>query len=70
LSKHFDKKYSAEGAFCLPVLALYAAYQCLHNNARFGGKALAANGKPHPQTQEARTKDIDIITKRAFMPQK
>ena len=41
LTKHFDTKYSAEGASRLPVLALYAAYQCLVNETkRFDGKTL------------------------------
>jgi len=31
LQNHFDSRYQAEGASRLPVLALYAAYQCLIN---------------------------------------
>ena len=41
LDQHFNGSYKAEGASRLPVLAIYAAYQCLINEAkRFENKEL------------------------------
>ena len=43
LDKHFNGSYKAEGASRLPVLAIYASYQCLINEAkRFENKELLA----------------------------
>jgi len=62
LCKHFDGKYSAEGASRLPVLALYAAYQCLINEAkRFEGKVLLPiESHTSADMRSGRIGDIDI----------
>lgn len=63
LSKHFDTKYSAEGASRLPVLALYAAYQCLVNEVkRFEDKTLLPmESHTSADTRSGRIGDIDIV---------
>jgi DNA (cytosine-5)-methyltransferase 1 len=63
LSKHFDTKYSADGASRLPVLALYAAYQCLVNETkRFEGKSLLTiESHTSADTRSGRIGDIDIV---------
>lgn len=70
LSKHFDAKYSADGASRLPVLALYAVYQCLVNETkRFQGKTLLPiESHTSADTRSGRIGDIDIIDEkeRAF----
>jgi DNA (cytosine-5)-methyltransferase 1 len=70
LSKHFDTKYAAEGASRLPVLALYAAYQCLINETkRFEGKVLLPmESHTSADSRSGRIGDIDIIDEkeRAF----
>lgn len=70
LSKHFDTKYSAEGASRLPVLALYAAYQCLINETkRFEGKVLLPmESHTSADSRSGRIGDIDIVDEkeRAF----
>jgi len=70
LSKHFDTKYSSEGASGLPVLALYAAYQCLINETkRFEGKVLLPmESHTSADSRSGRIGDIDIIDEkeRAF----
>jgi len=70
LKKHFDAKYSAEGASRLPVLALYAVYQCLMNETkRFEGKTLLPmESHTSADTQSGRIGDIDVVDEkgRAF----
>lgn len=70
LTKHFDTKYSAEGASRLPVLALYAAYQCLVNETkRFNEKILLPmESHTSADTRSGRIGDIDIVDEkeRAF----
>jgi DNA (cytosine-5)-methyltransferase 1 len=63
LTKHFDAKYSAEGASRLPVLALYAAYQCLINETkRFEGKTLLPiESHTSADIRSGRISDIDIV---------
>lgn len=63
LSKHFDSKYSAEGASRLPVIALYAAYQCLINETkRFQGKTLLPiESHTSADSRSGRIGDIDIV---------
>lgn len=63
LSKHFDSQYSAEGASRLPVLALYAAYQCLINETRrFKNKTLLPmESHTSADSRSGRIGDIDII---------
>lgn len=63
LSKHFDTKYSAEGASRLPVVALYAVYQCLVNETkRFEGKTLLPmENHTSADSRSGRIGDIDII---------
>jgi len=70
LTKHFDAKYSAEGASRLPVLALYAAYQCLVSETkRFERKTLLPmESHTSADTRSGRIGDIDIVDEkgRAF----
>ncbi|MBZ0243485.1 MAG: hypothetical protein K8F24_09755 [Bacteroidales bacterium] len=70
LSKHFESKYSAEGASRLPVVALYAVYQCLINETkRFEGKHLLhIESHTSADSRSGRIGDIDIIDEkgRAF----
>jgi DNA (cytosine-5)-methyltransferase 1 len=63
LSKHFNRKYSAEGASRLPVLALYAVYQCLIKEAkRFeGATLLAIESHTSADARSGRIGDIDIM---------
>lgn len=70
LHDHFNEKYKAEGASRLPVLALYAVYQCLINEAkRFDGKELLPiESHTSADTRSGRIGDIEIIddNKRSF----
>ena len=70
LTKHFNANYSADGASRLPVLALYAAYQCLVNETkRFEGKTLLEiENHTSADSRSGRIGDIDIIDEknRAF----
>lgn len=70
LSKHFNAKYSAEGASRLPVIALYATYQCLVNEAkRFEGKTLLPlESHTSADYRSGRIGDIDVVDEkqRAF----
>lgn len=63
LTKHFNSKYSADGASRLPVLALYAAYQCLIQEAkRFNSKTLLdIESHTSADTRSGRIGDIDIV---------
>lgn len=63
LTKHFDSTYSADGASRLPVLALYAAYQCLVNETRrFEGKTLLEmESHTSADSRSGRIGDIDIV---------
>jgi DNA (cytosine-5)-methyltransferase 1 len=66
LTKHFDTRYSSEGASRLPVLALYAAYQCLVNETkRFEGKILLPmESHTSADSRSGRIGDIDIVDER------
>jgi DNA (cytosine-5)-methyltransferase 1 len=70
LDKHFNNSYKAEGASRLPVLAIYAAYQCLIVEAkRFEKKELLAiESHTSSDKSSGRVGDIDIIDekKRVF----
>jgi DNA (cytosine-5)-methyltransferase 1 len=70
LEKHFNGAYKAEGASRLPVIAIYAAYQCLINETkRFEKKELLAiESHTSSDKSSGRIGDIDIIDekKRAF----
>lgn len=70
LSKHMDAKYSSDGASRLPVLALYAAYQCLmEETKRFEGKTLLPiESHTSADSRSGRIGDIDIVDdkERAF----
>lgn len=63
LSKHFDSKYSSEGASRLPVLALYAAYECLiEETKRFKNKSLLQiESHTSADTRSGRIGDIDVV---------
>lgn len=63
LTKHFNAKYTADGASRLPVLALYAAYQCLiEETKRFEGKTLLSiESHTSADSRSGRIGDIDIV---------
>ena len=62
LNKHFHEKYSAEGASRLPVLAIYAVYECLINEIkRFENKKLLPlENHTSADSRSGRIGDIDI----------
>lgn len=70
LDKHFNGSYKAEGASRLPVLAIYACYQCLiQETKRFEKKELLAiESHTSSDKSSGRVGDIDILDekKRAF----
>ena len=70
LDKHFNGSYNAEGASRLPVLAIYAAYECLiHEAKRFDKKQLLTiESHTSSDKSSGRVGDIDIIDekKRVF----
>ncbi len=70
LDKHFESKYTADGAARLPVLALYAAYQNLVNETRrFKGKTLLEiECHTSADSRSGRIGDIDLVDEkgRAF----
>ena len=63
LTKHFNAKYTADGASRLPVLALFAAYECLMKEAkRFEGKTLLKiESHTSADIRSGRIGDIDIV---------
>lgn len=63
LKTHFNSKYTSEGASRLPVLALYAVYQCLMNEAkRFEGKKLLdIESHTSADSRSGRIGDVDIV---------
>lgn len=63
LKAHFDSSYTSEGASRLPVLALYAVYQCLMNEAkRFEGKKLLEiESHTSADSRSGRIGDVDIV---------
>ncbi|MCY7357547.1 MAG: hypothetical protein LH609_08760, partial [Rudanella sp.] len=62
LQNHFDGVYHAEGASRLPVLALYAIYQCLiSENRRYENKILLSiESHTSADRRSGRIGDIDI----------
>lgn len=62
LEKHFTFRYPCAGASRLPVLAIYAAYQCMMNEVeRFNGKVLLPmESHNSADSQSGRIGDIDI----------
>lgn len=63
LKKQFNAKYTAEGASRLPVLALYAVYECLiHETKRFEKKSLLPiESHTSADSRSGRVGDIEII---------
>lgn len=63
LQAHFNSHYQAEGASRLPVLAIYAAYQCLIDETkRFENKRLLAmESHTSSDKRSGRIGDIEII---------
>ena len=63
LGNHFNASYKAEGASRLPVLAFYAIYECLINEAkRFENKQLLPiESHTSADARSGRIGDIDII---------
>ncbi len=64
LKKHFNSTYTAEGASRLPVLALYAIYQCLVKEAkRFNDKTLLPiESHTSADARSGRIGDIDVVS--------
>lgn len=62
LEKHFTYKYSCSGASRLPVLAIYAAYECMMGQvARFEGKRLCSLASHNSaDAQSGRIGDVDV----------
>jgi DNA (cytosine-5)-methyltransferase 1 len=62
LDQHFQSRYAAEGASRLPVLAIYAAYQCMMGELRrFEGKRLLPlESHTSADARSGRIGDIDI----------
>jgi DNA (cytosine-5)-methyltransferase 1 len=62
LNDHFNSSYKAEGASRLPVLAIYAAYQCLLSETkRFENKTLLPiESHTSSDKSSGRISDIDI----------
>lgn len=62
LDRHFHSHYKSHGAARLPVLALYAAYECLIKECkRFDGKVLQPlESHTSADTRSGRIGDIDI----------
>ncbi len=66
LDSHFHEKYNAVGAARLPVLAIYAIYQCLFDEGqkRFTDKVLLhLENHNSADTQSGRIGDIDVVDK-------
>ena len=63
LDKHFNGAYNAEGASRLPVLAIYAAYQCLINETKRFEKKELLPIESHSSSDKSsgRIGDIDIL---------
>lgn len=64
LDAHFHKKYNAQGAARLPVLALYSVYECLfaEGQRRFASKKLLPlESHNSADAQSGRIGDIDIV---------
>lgn len=66
LDKHFSSSYKAEGASRLPVLAIYAAYECLINETkRFENKQLLPlENHTSSDKSSGRIGDIDILNEK------
>lgn len=62
LEKHFTYRYSCAGASRLPVLAIYASYECMMRQvARYEGKILCPlEAHNSSDTQSGRIGDIDV----------
>ncbi len=65
LEKHFTYKYNCQGGSRLPVLAVYAAYECMINEVdRYEDKVLCPlESHNSADTQSGRIGDIDINDK-------
>jgi DNA (cytosine-5)-methyltransferase 1 len=63
LHNHFNGKYQSEGASRLPVLALYAAYECMMKEMRrfAGKKLLSLESHTSADSRSGRIGDIDVI---------
>lgn len=63
LDKHFHHKYKCKGASRLPVIALYAVYQCLTNELKRyeDKKLLPLENHTSADSQSGRMGDIDIV---------
>ena len=65
LKTHFNNRYSSEGASRLPVLAIFAIYQCLMEEVkRFSGKKLLPlESHTSADSRSGRIGDIDVVDK-------
>ena len=61
LERHFTRHYSCAGAARLPVLAIYAVYQCLMDFGRYRGKTLCAlESHTSADRRSGRIGDVDV----------
>lgn len=61
LERHFTHKYPCSGAARLPVLAMYAIYQCVIGGERFKGKTLCElESHTSADRRSGRIGDIDV----------
>lgn len=61
LEKHFTHRYPCSGAARLPVLAMYAIYQCIITGERFKGKVLCElESHTSADRRSGRIGDIDV----------
>ena len=62
LDMHFHSKYKAEGASRLPVLAIYAIYECIIGELRYKSKELLPlESHTSADARSGRIADIDIV---------
>lgn len=62
LDLHFHSRYKAEGASRLPVLAIYAIYECIIGELRYKGKELLPlESHTSADAKSGRIADIDIV---------
>ena len=66
LEQHFTARYSGSGASRLPVLAIYAAYQCMMDEvARFNRKSLCPIVSHNSaDSRSGRIGDVDVVDER------
>lgn len=62
LERHFTAKYPCSGAARLPVLAIYAIYECLMKEVRFKGKKLCPlESHTSADSRSGRIGDVEVV---------